>query len=365
MLRSNKKKVILTTVEEQTEQEDDVIRLGAEKEAADTMPLVRIGPAKVEVEAPSEASSKDFRTHQPDIDDLIDKPLTQDLGDAELPWGEEAETRPARPWGWFALAGVILAAGVLWSLLALKESGKVKETVRVKTEEAIIDEAAEIREAETLVTSIESAMRAYFTASTIESRLRWVRFPTRVEPMMREHEKTHPVTPSPLQSVRVLQPLSIEGRTDFWMASVMLASGERHELVIETTEAGPRIDWETMVCHQPMPWDEFATKRPPGKSMDFRLHVQTDTFYSHEFHDETQWTCYRLSAPDSEEIMFGYVQRGSAVEAAITPHINGVRHASLLLRLQIPEGLQSKMGVVIEQVISPRWLLLTPPDQKN
>lgn len=367
MAREKEKKVTLRAVEEQPEPPAVVIRLGKEKEPEDTHPPVRIGPAKpmVEIPAAGDSEARDFRSHQPDIDDLIDKPHSADQGDEEVAWGEEARIRIYRPWGWFALAGLVLTGGVLWSLRSLKESEKVEEIVRAKAQEAIIDETAEVREAEDLVNGIESAIRSYFTASTIESRLRWIRFPERTAPLMRAYEQAHPVKPSPLQSLRVLQPLPIENHTDFWMASVVLASGARHELIIEITEKGPKIDWETMVKYQPMPWDQFATKRPDDRSFDFRVYAQPDTFYSHEFQDETQWACYRLTAPDAEEVLFGYVRRGSETEAEIAPLTGGIRHASLVLRLQIPPGLKSPKGVVMEKVVSPRWLHITPPDQQN
>jgi hypothetical protein len=38
------------------------------------------------------------------------------------------------------------------------------------------------------------------------------------------------------------------------------------------------------------------------------------------------------------------------------------RKTNLILRLMVPEGLQSRRGVVIEKVMSPRWIYLEPPD---
>jgi hypothetical protein len=365
MPRDKKKKVTLKPVEERPKAAV-VIRLGPEKEPEDSHPPVRLGPVKKlsEVQTTEQTDAKVFRSYQPDIDELIDKPAATDE-DTELRWGEESRIRKLRPWGWFALAGLILSSAILWSLLSVKKAEEIAKAIRMQTKETIVDEAAEQREAEELIQRIESAIRSYFSATSIESRLRWVRFPERVEPLMRRHEETHPAIPSPLRTIRVLQPLSIERHTRFWMASVILATGERRELIIETTDAGHKIDWETMVCHQPMPWDEFAATRPTGTSMDFRVHVQPDTFYSHEFSNENVWACYRLSALNAEEVMFGYVRRGTETEMEIAALTSGIRRASLILRLQIPAGLNSNMGVVIDKIISPRWLHVTPPEEKN
>lgn len=365
MPRHKKKKVVLTTVEERSKPAV-VIRLGPEKEVEDVHPPVRLGPVKkiAEVILDEDVGSKVSRTHQPGIDDLIDNPVAA-IDETELTWGEESRIRRHRPWGWFILAGLILTGAVIWSLVSVQKADDVADTIRMQTEEIIVDEEAEQREAEELVNSIESAIRSYFSATTLDSRLRWVRFPERVAPMMRQYEETSPAKPSPLQSIRILQPLPIERHTNFWMSSVVLATGERRELVIECTDAGPRIDWETMVCYQPMPWDEFAKNRPEETSKDFRVHVEPDTFYSHEFGNENEWACYRLSALNSEEIMFGYVRRGTETETEIAALASGIRRTSLILRLQIPAGIQSPMGVVIEKVISPRWLQITLPEEGN
>lgn len=365
MSRHKKRTVLLKTLEEQPKPLV-VIRLGPEKIPDDTRPPVRLGPVKAVAEEPKpeDANTKGSRTHQPDIGDLIENnPNESEF--SEHTWGKDSQTHKNRPWGWLTLAGLTLSGGIVWSLLSVKKADLVAEKIRVKTNEIIVDEAAEQEAAEKVIANIESAMRAYFSASSTETRLRWVRFPDRVGPMMRQHEAVHPVKPSPLREITLLQPLPIESQADFWLASLTLATGERRELIIEYTDAGSKIDWETMVCHQPMPWDEFATRRPTETSMDFRVHVLPDTFYTHEFGSETEWACYRLSALGAEEVLFGYARRGTDEEANLAELTSGIRHASLILRLHIPAGLQSPTGVVIEKIISPRWLHITLPEEDN
>ena len=46
--------------------------------------------------------------------------------------------------------------------------------------------------------------------------------------------------------------------------------------------------------------------------MDFRVYVEADNFYSHEFADSDQWMSFRLTALDSEETLFGYARPDSA-----------------------------------------------------
>jgi hypothetical protein len=113
-----------------------------------------------------------------------------------------------------------------------------------------------------------------------------------------------------------------------------------------------------------MPWDEFALKRPAGTSLDFRVYVERDMFFSHEFADSRRWLCFRLTALDSEETLFGYAaaDSGEARKMLDLLEENGGRKSSMILRLAIPEGLQSRRGVVIEKVINSRWIYLDPPE---
>ena len=306
----------------------------------------------------------ELRTHQPGIEALIETDSFNP--DAlEQQWGEEAVNRNPIPWGWFVLLGLLLAAALIWSLTRVKEGETQVEQVRVTTESALVDEQQEIEEATLLIERIEGALRRYFAGSTVESLARQVRHPQRVVPLMRAHYPSSGVATVPLRSIRMLQPLTLDNRGNFWMASVILADGSTHNLVLEIDPTGrPLIDWETLVCHQPMPWDEYVRQRPTGTSMDFRVYLERDNFHSHEFADSNRWASFRLTALDSEETLFGYV----AVDSDELPKLLALldadpgRRVSVILRLLIPEGLSSRRGVVIEKLLSPRWIYLESPD---
>jgi hypothetical protein len=195
-----------------------------------------------------------------------------------------------------------------------------------------------------------------------------VRHPERVGPLMHAYYAKHPVSPGLLRRIRSLQPLTLDNRADFWMASVELADGSRRELIFEITGTlTPLIDWETLVCHQPMAWDDFVNERPAGQSLDFRVYVEPDHFFSHEFADADRWACFRLTALDSEETLFGYLAKDSPELPKLASLLEGGggTRASAILRLHVPEGLASRRGVVIEQLISPRWIYLDPPDPES
>jgi hypothetical protein len=362
------KRVELRPVDETPAKEERVIRLESEETAH------RAKPARlVPQEEPTKTSHRldlparedyESRTHQPGIEALIENEMA-DPDTLEQDWGKSAKHHRSIPWGWFALIGILLAGAAIWSLTGVKKADVKAEKIRVATESVMVNDEKENREAEQLIERIDAATRDFFKATDVDTLARHVRQPERVRPLMERHYDGAPPTAKALVRTKLLQPLTLDNRANFWMKSVEFTGNESRNLIIEVMENGePKIDWETLVCYQPMPWDHFATQRPEGASLDFRVYVEPDNFYSHEFADANQWHSFRLTALDADETLFGYARIGSPVDREITEQLNrnqGMR-TSMILRLAIPEGILSRRGVMIEKLVSPRWLHIDPPD---
>jgi hypothetical protein len=370
MAREGKPVQLRTIDEHVAETPQDVVRLHNQNTldaARDLKPVRLRAIEKAEPSQRLEVPAKDGferRTHQPGIEVLIEQEAVKpDL--MEHNWGEESTRRNPIPWGWFAVIALAIIGAVIWSLTRVEKADKVAEKLRVKTMTTIVDEEAEDREASRLIDRIEKTIRGYFEADTPDLKSGFVRHPQRVVPLMRRYLSEHSATGARVDSIKALQPITLHNRGNFWMGTVLLTDARKHSLIIEIDPSGkPLIDWETLVCYQPMAWDEFVMKRPAGTPLDFRVHVEPDNFHSHEFSDSQQWTSYRLTALDSEETLFGYAAVGSPQADTLRWILeqNGGRSVSLILRLQIPEDLNSRRGVVIEDVLSSRWIYLDPPD---
>lgn len=307
---------------------------------------------------------QELRTHQPGVEVLIDKGVSR-VEFFEDEWGKAIGRRNPIPWGWFALTGLILAGALIWSLTRVQTADERADQIRSQTRSALLREEQEEQEARQLIDRMEFTIKTFFDSTTVDTMARMIRHQERVTPLMRRHYAGQPVFSSHLKSVRMLQPLTLDNRGNFWMASALLADGTTHSLILEIGPSGePRIDWETLVCCQPMKWDDFATRKPKETPLDFRVYVERDHFYSHEFEDATRWVSYRLTALDSGETLSGYVPAGSPEAERIEQFINeaGGQWGTLILRLRFPENLQSRRGVVIEKILSSRWIYLDPPD---
>lgn len=365
------KPVRLRPVDEEVVETTPVIRLGNReiKGRQPEVPMLRLDPAPTEPEISRRLDLPnkeeiELRTFQPGIDVLIE-PETVDPEQLEAQWGAATERKHPIPWGWFVLIALVIVGAVVWSILRVNQADPEVAQVRRETQHVIGDEKEEEKEAAELVSKIESTIKAFFRAQTPDAMIRFCRQPERVAPLIRSYYATKPLQSGTFQDIRSLQPLTIDDRGNFWVASVQFNPGGIRNLILEVMDSGEiRIDWETLVCYQPMDWDEFANRRPAGTSMDFRVFVEADNFHSHEFSDSNQWTCFRLTALHGDETLFGYIRVGDPAEKQLLAALdrNGGRKTAALLRLIVPEGIKSRKGVVIEKVICERWIHVVPPD---
>ena len=363
------KRVEFRTVDETEHEREEIVRLTSDDVGREAPVRLKVQPAPVEPEKQRldivARENYDARSYQPGIEALIENPEVAPAP-LEQNWGHDTASREATPWGWFVLIALVLAGAVIWSITRVNKAEDQARQIRVETQTVVGNDALEEREAGRLIELIHKTTAEFFQARGVETMAAMVRQPARVRPLMERYynDSEHRISPSRILGTTMLQPLTLDNRANFWMESVELETHGKKNLVIEIVPSGEvKIDWETLVCYQPMLWDSFATQRPEGSSMDFRVYAEHDNFFSHEFADPLQWDCYRITALDSDETLFGYCRKtddaAPLIKAAIDS--NPTHKASVILRLGIPTGLQSRRGVVIEKILSSRWLYLDPP----
>lgn len=305
------------------------------------------------------------RTHQPGIEALIETEIAQpDL--VEKAWEKDATHHRHIPWGWFVLLALILAGAAIWSLSEVRHADSHADKLRIETTAALNVKAEEDREASQLIDRIDLTIRSFFQDGTVAGRALHVRHPERVRPLMEAYYRDTPIIPQHYLKTKLLQSLTIDRQANYWMAAAEFSDHSSRNLILEILDNGePKIDWETLVCHQPLKWDDYAVKRPPGSTFDFRVFVEADHFFSHEFANSARWSCFRLTALDSEETLYGYAKVNEETVQQLTQLLSQSKNQkiSVILRLTIPEGLQSPRGVVIEKFIAPRWIYADPPQE--
>ncbi len=368
------KRIELRPVDGMAQAKTPAIRLGKKRSIPSEQPVrLKLPPGQVKVvqvvdspdsDASADSDNRGHRAHEPGIEALIEtETIDPDL--LEKQWGRNRALSKKGPWGWLVLIVVVFVGALAWSLIRAGKGESDLKQIKSATVSALKTEAEEDLQATRLIEHIESTIRRYCNTTNIDTLAQVVRQPERVHPLMVQYYAQKPRASDPLLRISLIQPLTLDMRANFWVATIELTSHEIQNFIIEILDSGEaRIDWETLVCNQPMPWDTFAKERPSGRSLDFRVYAESDTFFSHEFNDGNQWNCFRLTALDSEETLYGYAKIDSEVSQQIREELkkNQGNRTSLILRLSIPPGLESKRGVVIEKLVCPRWIYLDPPD---
>lgn len=289
------------------------------------------------------------------IDEIIEKKSITDAS-AETKWGE---TNRKIPLGWiFMLSALTLTLiGFVLYIASNTEKNEKKNTESRQIQ--VVEEVAETEEARTLVLAIESTVRNYLAAKTVEEMLPHVRHPESVRPRMESFYAMLPVKPMSCSSITNLKSLTLGDRS-FWQ--VVAVTGPRTGQALLLEQLSPtvvKVDWESHVHYQPMPWDEYAVKLPT-QPMSFRVEVEEAPRYMGEFSDQSRWVSYQLNGLKSDVLLYAYVLRGSAMHQQIDDALrNGFRR--MILRLQASKSINLPNAVVVDAFISGDLYRIDPP----
>lgn len=363
-----KKPIELKPVEEDPIRVEEIVRLERDTTVVKVVhERVVVRPAaEARLEVPDLSGAEARRTHEPGVEVLMEGEGAVAFSE-ETVWGGEDIARRPLPWGWFALLGLVLLGAVAWSVTRLIGAKEGMTEVKDLAESKITESEATDREIEESLKYLDQAVKGFCNAKSVAEMVRWVRHPERVRPLMERHYAAHPLRPPGYVRQKDFQGAMLGTANNFWVVKVVTADGKTKPLLVEQEgDRDYRVDWETAVTYQPMDWDEYALDRPKGTTLDFRVHVAEDHFFSHEFADAERWASFRLTAPGAAETLWGYAAKGSEAEMilkqALANHQDPRKPLAVILRLGLPEGLNSRRGVIIEQVLSTRWIFVESPE---
>ncbi|MDB4508216.1 hypothetical protein N9051_01390 [Akkermansiaceae bacterium] len=305
-----------------------------------------------------------------------------DLEDQDAQWIREAEKSQHRavPFGWFILLIIVFGGVFLWGGFQILTSENSKKTVSSEntqdtgeyislTEQNLSkeEEAIERQSAGSRYLAMEKTISDYLGADLLENKVKYVRHPERIIPLMKDYYSRQEVEIKEYQSISEYHVVSLENHP-FIAIRAELKDGESVALLLEEDEKGFKIDWESEVAYQSYPFDEFLSDRPAG-SHDMRLYAQEDRFYAYSFQNEEKWRCYKLTSRDSDEYFFGYVERGSLLESEIFKATGGglskgrSMKVPLLLQVSYAVGCRGPRSLMIEAIVSNRWAYATNPEK--
>jgi hypothetical protein len=209
--------------------------------------------------------------------------------------------------------------------------------------------------------AVQDLCRTFLAASTVEEMLPLIRHAEKLEPVIRRHYPDGKVERTELTGLGVAR----ESTVDDWRAVTLLIqtkSYKRRFLNVCETADGLRVDWESWVGHSSMPWGEIIEKKPTEPVLVRALLSYVD-YYNMDFSDDQKWSSCRILSPDGEQVLYGYVERGSDEQEKMFRLLAAepVAEIRVILMIRYPEGARAANQVILDRVVADSWLI---PDTK-
>ena len=205
----------------------------------------------------------------------------------------------------------------------------------------------------------KEAVKAYMGSSTLSARLKHVRRPETVAPLMEAYFGENELYPLKIWNFEQVEPRSIEGRP-FWYAVVNTPEG-REIVLLEKTSEGFKIDWETHVGLNPMVPEDYVRERPEGEKQ-FRVYVSPDEYYNGPFSDPEKYLSAKLEFANSGVTIFGYIEKISPDHSRFLKLVDRGEQVPLILSLEWPQGSEEDSRrlpqIHIRSLVAERWVLL-------
>lgn len=292
----------------------------------------------------------------------------------------EAKEVTSVPMGWFFLLFAVLGGVLIWAFS--QRIGEVEGTVEAgPLPDSMIDqeaydqlgqsvfrdnEAKLMEDAARDYDEMEEILRGFLSAKTVEERLKYVRHPDRVKPLMLDHYRRFPIQSYQYKEVSEYTTIPLKKRP-FVALSVRMAEGKNFPILLEDVEKGYLVDWESFVSYQPIAFEDYLKKRPTVP-IDLRVYGSFDEFYAYEFPEEDGYLCVRMTAKHTDKVIFGYVKKGTTLASEMKKHLEAPPGRSktqpFILRVRFLPGSKAPRSVVIDKIVSTFWAYPTNPDEE-
>jgi hypothetical protein len=173
-----------------------------------------------------------------------------------------------------------------------------------------------------------------------------------VEPKIRAWYREHPFGDLTLKEFGANHMVMFR----YGLASVTVRTSDfkNRFIVLQKTGDGFKVDWESWVGWSEMSWKKFRKQRPAEPKL-FRVYAKQGKYYNFGFSDDTVWRCYELGSPDGEDVVFGYVRRGSDLDMKMAGVAD--KPVGMTLMLRFPENAPSDNQVFIDSIVAEGWAI--------
>jgi len=207
------------------------------------------------------------------------------------------------------------------------------------------------------IAKIELVLREFLDSSTLSERVKWVRDPERVRPMMLRYYQGEELEP---EGLNLINRSSVTFRRPFMIATVQTGQFLNYPITVERFEEEGedyyKVDWESWVGYCDYRPEEMRRLKPTDPFL-LRVLISKGNYYNYDFSDEKEWVCYQLEIKDSEYSFSAYARRGSIQNRELERKLRNDDIATYMIRVRFPEGARSQDQLEIVELVSTGWLI--------
>ena len=250
----------------------------------------------------------------------------------------------------FALFGV----GVFFSMKVGEKPAMVSkkdlptQVIAAKKPDLVVGNRSEA----SILTEAEPLTRKFLAATTVSELLPLIRHPEITEPRMRAFYPDGKIEALGMSKFNSSGAIFVRDK----LASLIVTTRDQAEkqLAFLETPQGLKIDWESWVGWSEMSWGTFLSAKPSTAQV-FRVTVSAVDYYNFEFSDEVKWQSYRLISSDEKHSLYGYVEKGSALDQKVML-VEDAKEVNLMLSLKFPIQAVSSGQVEIVGIVTEGWV---------
>ena len=195
--------------------------------------------------------------------------------------------------------------------------------------------------------------RQFLQATTPDELRSVVRNPQRAQArMLREYPDGH-IDPPGLAEFNTTR--NVAYHDSIAAVGVRTLKFENRQLAFVDTPEGLKIDWESWVAWSDLTWPSLLATLPRDAQV-FRVIVKRVDYYNFGFADDKKWQSYRLESQHGEHMIFGYVERGSAMMGEMQL-ASEMEQAAMILKIRFPATAAAGSNqVLIDAVVADGWV---------
>jgi hypothetical protein len=251
------------------------------------------------------------------------------------------------------LGGSTTIVGDAASNLALEQSLKTTEADEHIDPDVIekIDEYAKYD-----LQKIDDIVKSFLESSSVEERLKWVREPERIKPLMLEHYDGNEITP---EGYRSFDRSEISYRGKYFTGMVRTKDFLAYPIaVIREEEEGVAkylVDWESWTGYCEVTPEE-ASELKSTEPFLMRVLLRPESYFNYSFSDDTKWNAYQMRFRNSDEVFLAYSGIKSDQDEALKLVRKNGGTSPYLVRVRFPQGARAGNQVEIVEVIGAGWI---------